>query len=170
MALGAVREVIGTPHKTFDTVAPVSLTSGWVTVIDAGGMTVQDAATITDPTAEITNSTRHILRRNGVGTTLLVRMAYDDGITSITNPVIKVFGRTPDQQWQLLKTRAGALNATITTAVATDCSDGTLNWTTSDYDAQAWDCLGCGEILIGIETALAATGTTSTAYLEAKFI
>lgn len=156
------------PHRA-GTVSPQSISSDWQTIIDAGGPAVQDAASITSPDTQITASTRHIFNRAGVGTNLLLRLAYDDGLTSITSPVVKVFGRTRGGQWMLLKTRGGNLTGTLTTA-ATDVTDGTLDYTTPDWDDTAWDCLGCDEILVGVETALAGTGTTSNAVIEGKFV
>lgn len=170
MALGSSIQSLSAPTRGYQTVAPVSMTSGWQTLIDAGGVTVQDAATITNPTTQITASTRHIFQRKSAGTNLILRMKYDDGLTTITSPVVKVFGRTGGGAWEVLKSRAAALTATLTATTATDSQDGTYSYTVVDFSTQAWDCLGCEEILVGIETALAATGTTSTATIEGKFI
>lgn len=174
MALGTTVTVNGSPHKQFDSVAPMSATSGWFSVIDAGGMDDQDAATITNPTTQITASTRHLIYRNAFGTNLMLRMGYDDGLTTVTDPVVKVFGRTGNTEiWQLLKTRSGAITGTITTQAsddgATDVTDGTYLYTTPDYDATTWDCFGCEYILVGVQTVLAGTGTVTTAFLQGKF-
>lgn len=170
MALGSNVLVAASPTRGFDVVAPVSMTAGWVTIIDAGGMTVQDAATITNPTTQITSSTRHILRREAKGTHLLLRMQFDDGLTSITDPVVKVFGRTGNQDWEIIKTAVitPADTATITTTSYSE--NGTDKFTTPDTSSQVWDCLGCAEVIVGIQTVLAGTGTASTAKLWAKFI
>jgi hypothetical protein len=168
------------PHTTDATkILPVSASSKWFTVITAGGMDDQDAATITNPTTEITLSTRNIVLRGwqddgtdgpNEGVLLIVRLAYDDGLTSITDPVIKVFGRDNDDEvWTLLETVGGTVTATIATA-ATDVTDGTMLYTTPDLSADAWDTQGCRQILIGVETALAGTGTVTTAYLQAKLL
>lgn len=150
-------------------VAPCSLTQNWTTAISAGGPAVQDSASITNPTTQITADTRVLLRRGGVGTSLILRLAYDDGLTSITNPVVKVFGRTGNDVWQALRNKSGSLTTTLTTA-ATDTTDGTLLYTNPAFDTEAIDCLGCDEILVGVETALAGTGTTSNAVIQAKII
>ena len=57
------------------------------------------------------------------------------------------------------------------TTGADDTTDETETYlyTIPSY-ADAFDCLGCEEIVIGVQTALAGTGTTSTAILQAKFI
>lgn len=154
---------------------PQSTTSKWQTVITAGGPAVQDAATITSPTTQITAATRSIFKCLGAGTTLLVRLGYDGTLTAITSPVIKVFGRaTSAETWQVLKTRSGGLSATITAVVASDTIDvaaSALTFTAPDYSTLAFDRLGCDEILIGVETALAgATGTTATSIIQVKLI
>lgn len=169
MALGSDIRLRKSPDNLYGAVAPCSISGPWITVIDAGGMDDQDAATITNPDTQIILSTRHEIIRGLVGTLLLLRLVYDDGLTLITNPVVKVFGRTGSQAWQLLKTGAGALTATLTTA-ATDTTDGTYLYTTPELNSQTWDCLGCERLLVGIETALAGTGTVTNAYLEAKII
>jgi len=155
---------VGSPGQP---VSPQSFTGVWQGVITGGRVATQDAATITNPETEITNAASYNLKRGGRGTFLALRLAYDDGLTSITNPVVKVFGRTSSDAWQLLKTRASALSATLTTA-ATDAQDGTLKYTTPDIETHVWDCFGCEEIIVGVETALAGTGTTANSIIQAK--
>ncbi len=148
---------------------PASLTTQWQTLITDGGPAALDAATITNPETQITAATSARFVRLGAGSHILLRLRYDDGLTSITAPVVKVFGRTGSQPWQLLKNRAGNLSIALTPA-ATDTEDGTYKYTTADFDLHAFDCLGCDEILVGIETALAGTGTTSNSAIEIKVI
>ncbi len=170
MALGDVVSGTMVYKQTPGYVVPQGLTQKWVNVVDAGGVAVQDAATVTNPSTQITAATRHIFRRNGLGTHLLLRMKYDDGLTSITAPIVKVFGRGGDNDgWQLLKTRSGSLSVALSVA-ATDVEDGTNKFTTPDYDLHAWDSLSCNEFLVGIETALAGTGDATTATIEAKLV
>lgn len=150
-----------------ETVRSASIVSKWRGVIDAGGPAVQDNASITNPTTQIIAETRHIFVLDNAGSFVCLRLAYDDGLTSITNPIVKVFGRTGADVWQILKTRAGSITGTLTTA-ATDVTDGTLCYTTPDSQSTTWDCLGCEEILVGVETALAGTGTTSNSIIQAR--
>lgn len=149
-----------------------SVVSFWSVVIDAGGMTVQDASPITNPDLEITASTRHIISGdNEQSVFLALRMAYDDGLASITDPIVKVFGRASDaQDWEILRNKAGSITGTIATDTTNDVSDGTLNWTTTHADNNVWDRNGCNEFLVGVETALAGFGDTSNAYLEMRAI
>lgn len=170
MALGTDIEAVGYPNQKYDAVCPVSITCIWQTIIAAGGPGTQDAATITNPNTQITNSTTHVFKRGGRGTVFFLRLGYDDGLTGITDPVVKVFGRGNSADvWQLLPTEGGALTGTLTTA-ATDVTDGTLNYTTCGVLAQAWDCLGCEEIIVGIQTALAGLGVTNNSIIQAKII
>lgn len=158
-------------------------TSEWQTVIDATGVdATADASPILTPSASITRSTRHVFSRPpGCGTYLRLRLKYDDGITGPTSPVVKVFGRTistagPDAPsgtagpWQILRNVAGNLNATLSIDLPNDAQDGEFSYTTPTANDHSWDVDGCGEFLVGIETALSATGTVNTATIEAKFV
>lgn len=152
---------------------PSQIPAPWQTVIPAGGLDDQDAATITDPTAEIADggNLRNVLKIAKKGTTLRIRMKYADSLTSITDPKIKVFGRySATDPWQILKTKDNALNATMTTVLASDVSDGTFNWTTPDPNKHSFDLDGVDEVAFGVETPLAATGDVTTATLEVKVI
>lgn len=169
MALGTSISADSQPRHA-GSVCPVSLTAPWVTVIDAGGPAVQDAATIQNPDVSITAATRHIFNRGGWGTNILVRLGYDDGLTTITNPVIKVFGKTGSGAWQILPNKAGSATITLTTAAATDVTDGTLLYTSVDMDDQQIDSQGCEQILIGVQTALAGTGVVSNSVIQVKLI
>lgn len=154
-------------------VAPVSLFSPWYAAIAATGVDDQDAATITNPTTQITASTRKLLRRSS-GSLLTFSLQYDRTLTSITAPVIKVFGRKragdgeSDGRWELLKNKNGDLAITLTPA-STDVDDGTYKYTTVDMTNHVVDTQGCDEFLVGIETALAgSTGVATTAVLNVR--
>lgn len=164
----AISPIISSPRN--DTTNPVGLVSQWRTVITAGGPAVQDAATITNPTTQITSLTRLPLIVAGAGTHALVRLGYDDGLTLITNPVIKVFGKTASDVWQPLITQAGTMSIAVPTVPATDVADGTLLYTAPSFDLLSFDLLGCNEILVGIETALAGTGVVTNSILQVKII
>ncbi len=144
-----------------------SIRSAWVTVLDAGTVTTIDNASITAPATQVTRAGTHpIYLGTGAGQYVQVRMGYDASLTVTTNPVVKVFGRRSGGAWELLPTRAGALTITLA-AAATDVSDGTLKYTTPASSAVV-DMLGCDEILVGVETALAGTGTTSSAIVQVR--
>lgn len=156
-------------------------TSEWQAVVDAGGVNTVDNATIILPTTQIVNSTTHVFScPPGAGTYLRLRMKYDDGITAVTSPVIRVFGRyicssdsaTPGiaGPWQHLKNVNGDLTATLTVDLTNDVQDGTYSYTIPSTTLHSWDKDGCSEFLVGIQTALSATGTVNTATIEAKFV
>lgn len=146
---------------------PISGVSSWVTANTL--INTADAATVTNPQTEVTRTTTPIINRAG-GTVLRVRMAYNASLTVSQAPIVKVFGRTGSTQaWQLLKSAAGNIRETLTTA-ATDVTDGTYDYTTPDQTVHSWDCDGCEQLLIVVETALAGTGTVSDAFLQIKFI
>jgi len=147
------------------------LRTTWVVIRDAGDMDTVDAVTVDDPDADITNSTTHILTTGGRGTKLLLRMRYDDGDSSPTDPVVKVFGRhsSSDTQWMTLSNDTPAIVGTIVTTVATDVTDATNKWSTV-LPATRFPLLGCDELLVGLQTAYAATGNAALALLEAKVI
>jgi len=146
---------------------PISGVSSWISANSL--INTADAATVTNPQTQVTRTTTPIINRNG-GTHLRIRMVYDDGLSVSQAPIVKVFGRTGSTQvWQLLKSAAGNLRETISTA-STDVTDGTFNYTTPDQSIHTWDCDGCEQLLIVVETALAGTGTVNTAFLQVKFI
>lgn len=141
----------------------------WATAIAAGGVATQDAATIDNPTADITRSTTSVVNLGSVsGVYVTVQLAYDDGLTSITSPVIELYGRAGGSgTWIRLPNRAGATAVTLTTAT-TDVTDGTLFYTAPSPTNHIWDRMGCDEFLVGVTTALAGTGTTSNAVVRIK--
>jgi len=143
-------------------VTPISLTSGWVQAITAGGPATADESRIVNPDGSIDIASRRILKRGGRGGTYLaVRLGYDDGLTSITNPKVAVFGRTGTEAWQRLLSRASADSATLTTSASNDSTDGTLKYTNVDPSNHVFDMMGC-DILIGVETALNGSTTVLT--------
>lgn len=168
MTLAANVRYLGPTHLAGQ-VQPCSLSSKWQTVIAAGGPAVQDAASITNPTTQIVNSTTSIFYKGAYGTNILIRLGYDDGLTSITSPVIRVFGRTGTDAWQALENKASSETITLTTDSA-DVTDGTLLYTDVDASSHQVDTLGCEEIIIGIQTALAGTGSTANSIIQVKLI
>lgn len=173
MALGtAVRAGYPTtPPPADNLVITTPLRSQWVTIVDNGGPETQDAAAITDPDAEIVNSTTHILKTGGRGSKVAFRLKYDDGNTSSADAILQVFGRySSDEQWQALYTidSTPALAITIATAETADSTDGTDMYTDVD-DEQTVDLRGCDEVLVGVIVAYAVSvGDATLASLEAK--
>lgn len=146
-------------------VTPMAIRGKWREVIAAGGVDDADAGTITNPETEITDSTRRLIRKDGAGTYLALRLGYDD--TPSTDPVVKLFGRhSEDEPWELVPNRNGDLSQALE-AAGTDVSDGTLKYTTVDPDLHVYDVGGFGELVVGIETALAGTNAAD-AIIQAR--
>jgi len=153
---------------------PTAIAHEWKDAIGAGGIASTDNGgnDITNPTSQIDGLTKHLLKINKRGTFLQVRLVYDDGLTSITDPVVQIFGRYSDEQmWQRLRTLSNLHDVTLVTDQTTaDVTDGTDKFTDPLFDAQTIDLNATDEILIGVKTALAGTGVTNTAVLQAKLI
>lgn len=154
---------------------PVSLTSDWGVLLPPGVVAIQDAATVTNPESDVTASTSRIVTLPEViGTTLLLSMGYDKNLTVSTSPVVVVFGRRSFNgsvgRWMLLPTITGLRTITLTAASTTDTNDGALKWTQVVTAATAVDLLGCNEVVVCVQTALAGTGVTGTARVEGKVI
>ncbi len=146
----------------------------WTTIIDQGGLETQDAVAVLDPDAEITNATTHIFNTGGQGTVMHLRMKYDDGLTSITDPIVQVFGRaTPNDQWQALfnSNSAPTLLSVIVTS-GTDVTDGVDDYTApGGIDGEVtFNLNGCSQILVGVTTVLAATGDPTLSTLQARVL
>lgn len=149
------------------------LVSQWVQIIDNGGLETQDASTLTNPDADINNSTTHIFVAGGRGSTLLLRMKYDDEVVSNVDPIIRVYGRhSSADKWDAIpnSNSTPAITSPIVTTEGTDVSDGTDNWTTTTVDT-TFPMLGCDEFLVGVQTVLGVSGGDATlTTLEAKVI
>jgi len=151
---------------------PARVECPWTDVVTAPETADNGGSAITDPTAEITNATSFIFTPNiDAGSLFAVRLKYDDGLSSITDAVINVFGRfDSDDDWQRLESLAGIENCTLTTDLTNDVSDGTFNFTSVDQTDNVFHTQGCREFLIGIKTAFDGTGTKNTSTIQVRFI
>lgn len=169
MALGSTR--IALANSRGPQVFPCSLSSEWQTAIDAGGVTVQDAATILNPATEITAATRHIIRRNNhAGTLVKVRMRYVGSVSQ--SPIVAVFGRSGNDPWEVLYNQSDGTTAALTAAPSTDIREivgGVTYLFTLTSQDHTFDCNGCDEILVGIQTVVAG-GTTASDSIQVKII
>lgn len=171
MPIGATilyKPVYNNPTK----VAPLSLTSNWQTIVEAGGVNVADAAAITNPVTQITRVTTRPFSRDGEGTQLLLKLRYDAGLASPTPPVVVIFGKTTIDDYDDLPNRNGAYLVTIGMDTTNDILNaaGTFKTTKINLTQLAWDCLGTNDYLIGITRALSGTGTVNNATILAKII
>lgn len=155
---------------------PTAIAHEWKDVIDAPGLETTDnsASDITNPSTQIgvgPGLTRHVLKVAKRGTFLQLRLAYDDELTGLTDPVVQIFGRFDENdQWQRLKNLSDSVDVTVITSTSLDVTDGTLKYSDPGSAAQTIDLSATDELLIGIKTALAGTGVTSNAKLQAKLI
>ncbi len=156
-------------------VRPVQMRSDWQTIIDVGGMVEASGAgadaDIVNPAAQIVHVTRHKGYSDGVGTTALFRMGYDDGDTPSVDPIIQVFGQfNASGLYQRLYNKCNVADITLTTAVAADYTDGTDFFTHPGVADQACFLMGCDIILVGVKTIYAVSGgSAALAYLQVKF-
>jgi hypothetical protein len=159
-------------------VFPVSLLCTPKIVIPATEMDGVNASPIQDPDADIsTIATNRIFKiHQGVATTIFASMAYDDGISGVTNPIVALCGRRNAQDyWRLLPNSLGAITSTIAVDLTNDLDmDITQPFTltgmsfTTVFAGQTWDTNGCAEFVFSIDTALAASsGDVTTAVLLA---
>lgn len=167
-----------TAARDYGIMRPAQLASNMVVAIAAQddnepfpGINGADASPVVRPDL-ITTVTRRILRVRGRGTTVRLVMRYDDALSAITDPVVRVFGRgsADDVWWRVLSNKAAANAVTITTDPTNDVQDGTYKYTTPHPDNQALDLDGCDDILIGVQTALSGTGDVTNSVLYAYLL
>lgn len=172
MPLGADQRIHTDPRP--DGISrPAQIPTPWATLIDAGGMDDIDAAPSVNPDL-VTDADHHIGKVGKRGTTLRLRMRYDDADAgTITNPQVVVFGRyDSSDQWMILLNKAGSRISVIAVDVTNDVTDATDKWTLSHQENNAYDLEGCDEVIVLVEVAYAETGAgdASLALLEAKII
>lgn len=149
----------------------VPLITDWIECCNAPDVADNGGSDVINPGAIVRAETTRIATQ-GNANTALIRIAYDDGLTSITDPVIQVFGNDAvgaTGAWYPLKNSSGTHAITLVTAASddgvTDITDGTLLRST-------WvevECKGALEILVAVKVALTGTGTKNTSILEIKF-
>lgn len=153
-------------------VVPVSISSDWTWAINAAaaaaGLDAIDAATITNPTTQITAARSRIIKSVG-GTNIAVRLSIPSAATLSTSCSIAVFGRCGDSgKWQRLKNRNNASSATF--AIGSNAVvNGTLKSSEVDNLNHIFDTQGCDQFLFGNEVALVLSGGNAyDSLLEAK--
>lgn len=152
---------------------PISARSAWQTVIDAGGMDDTDGSgNPTNPETQIDGTDHHDLlsAAKKEGTTVLFRVGYDDALSGVTSPVVRVFGKfdkdDTNEIWTMLPDANGSTDLTCTVDTTNDVADGTLKYT----KPVSVDGLGFNDFRFGVKTAIAGTGTVTNAIGQAKLI
>jgi len=149
----------------------------WTIAIPAGAIATADNAgtRILAPRSIVTSAARPLIGLPESATAILVRLAYDDGVTMDVDPVIQVFGFdgiNDAAKFAMLFNSAGtpADELTLTAAETTDATDGT-DLFTAIAAANRFALLGHPYILIAIKTAATAfDGSLATARVEIKAI
>lgn len=165
MAVSTGKFVVKAPD-TRQPVAPVSIVSNWVTAHDKPEEADNSGNIVRNPVSggNVASANHFLLDTDGMGTTLLLRMKYDDGVTGVTNPKVNVYGVDGNGVYHRLKDASGAYDLTISVDTTNDQTDGTDNYTaTIEVDMD-----GCEKVLVTIHTAFAATGTVNTSVIQAK--
>lgn len=140
--------------------ADVVNSDSWGAICDAP----ESADTNWNQPGSITRSDQHRFVFNPLFYEVDLRLKYDDGLTSITDPVIAVWGYYPDTTWSDLTDSSGTHKLTLATDTSNDFWDGTYLYT----DPVTIRARGSGILLCCVETALSATGTVNTSEIQAR--
>lgn len=185
-------------------VVPVSALSDWVTVIPAGNSGVVVADTLNQwqfiaKFADVNLTTRQVFsrvqldsedRRTPLGTTLRLRLCYEDGFVSSAFPPVtsqlqvRVFAGNPYSETGGLSNSSPLRNLlgdasvvipadrTRDTEIAAGTSPGGPFYraTTPDNQAHSWDCDGYSFFVVGVERVYACAYQQQAAYLQAKIV
>jgi len=145
---------------------PASRVSSWFTAHNKPD--AQDAAAVTQVSDVDGDEGREIFAA-GRGTHLVLRLGYDDALAAITDPVVVVLGVDENGEVERLRNENGGATGTLATDTTNDAEDGTLKYTTPNDNA-IFDIRGCHSLVVGVETALAGTGTVTNSVLQGKLI
>jgi hypothetical protein len=138
------------------------MSSDWVWAINAAatgqGIDAVDNASVTNPTTQITRACTRILRALAGGTNLAIRLSIPSAASITTSCSLAVFGRCGDSgEWQRLRNRNNLSSVTFTLPTS-PVVNGSLKSSEVDNLNHLFDCQGCDQFLIGVETALALSG------------
>ena len=143
---------------------PVSVISDWVDVCTAPETTDNSGSAVVNPGA-ITRSAQNKIYNHGVGTTLQIRLKYDAGAGTLTNPVVQPFGFDGNGLPQKLVDADAAHEQTLTLSASSDVTDGTYKYS----QPVEVDMDGCASVLVAVKTAFAAsTGTVSNSTIQVR--
>jgi hypothetical protein len=145
-------------------------------------ITTADTTNLTNPSAAITSALTTLGKTDPSnsrvvaiepGTNLILRLKYNTSLSTVTDPVVKVFGIDKSGKFHFLKNLSGSAAITITTSASddgdADVRDSSFRYTdvasTSIVDLQ-----GSTYFLMVVSTALNGTGTKSTARIQYKIV
>ena len=139
------------------TSVPVSIISDWVDVCTAPETSDNSGSTVVAPLG-ITRAEQNRIYSHGVGTTLQIRLKYDDGASTLTSPVVQPFGFDGNSSPQKLVDADGTHELTLTLDATNDVQDGTYKYS----QPVEVDMDGCASVLVAVKTAFNATSGTET--------
>lgn len=142
---------------------PVSVSSDWMDICTAPETADNSGSSVVLPLA-ISRAEQSFLDVNGLGTTLQIRLKYDDALTSPTNPVVQPFGFDGNNSPQQLVDVDGIHELELTVAPTTDVQDGTYKYT----KAVEVDMDGSSKVLVAIKTAFDGTGVKNNSCIQAR--
>jgi hypothetical protein len=149
---------------------PAVPTYNWSTLLTAPGTFdgASDGVAALTPLTLSTSSHNRI--QNPLGRTqLAVRLKYPSSVSAVgTAPVVELYGVDGNSIPVAHKTVGGSVTATLTAVVATDKTNeaGTFRYT----DFVVFDVSGSFNLMAAVKTALAATGATTGAVVEARLL
>lgn len=154
---------------------PMSISGPWSSSI-LTDLSVVDAATLTNPTTQITASSRRTIYRRNVGTSLMLQVLYPRAATVLTtSPTLVVFGRTVASDgtvgdWNILTNVLGEIGIVVELDPTNDADDG-ATYKRSTVQATQWiDCQGYDEFIVGCSSAAVLDVSAATAYVRARFV
>lgn len=154
---------------------PLSCSSPWSSSI-LTDLSVVDAATLVDPTTQITASSRRTIYRRGAGTYMLLQALYPRAAAVLTtNPTLVVFGRTVAADgtvgdWNLLINDAGDSAIDIELDPTNDADDQATYKRSTVKSAHWLDCQGYDEFIVGCSRAAVLDVSAATAYVRTRFV
>lgn len=160
MAVGSVisqRTKVDRNAPDVEAMVPVSVLSDWIDVCTAPETADNSGNTIVAPLG-ITREAQNRLFNRGVGTTLQIRLKYDDGASTLTSPVVQPFGFDGNSSPQKLVDADGTHELTLTLDGTNDVQDGTYKYS----QPVEVDMDGCASVLVAVKTAFNATSGTET--------
>lgn len=160
MAVGSVisqRTKVDRNAPDVEAMVPVSVLSDWVDICTAPEAADNSGSTVVAPLG-ITRAEQNRLFNRGVGTTLQIRLKYDDGAGSLTAPVVQPFGFDGNNSPQKLVDANGDHELTLTLDGTNDVQDGTYKYS----QPVEVDMDGCASVLVAVKTAFNASSGDET--------
>lgn len=145
-------------------IVPVSVIDDWIDICSAPETADNSGNTIVAPLG-IVRAEQNRLYNNGVGTSLQIRLKYDDGAETLTSPVVQPFGFDGNDSPQRLVNADGDHELTLTIDATNDVQDGTYKYT----QPVEVDMDGSASVLVAVKTAFnAGTGTEDNATIQVR--